>query len=82
MQARAISAGVTGSDGLCSRVGKEPVTAQLMMVGFMSFMRERPAITLKRFSRKTFLNFAYVAGSTDMLAQLCGTLRGGSSRNG
>jgi hypothetical protein len=36
MQACAISAGVTGRDGLCSRVGKLPVTAQLMMVGFMS----------------------------------------------
>jgi hypothetical protein len=41
MPACAISAGVTGSDGLCSRVGKVPVTAQLMMVGFMRVMRKR-----------------------------------------
>ena len=40
-QACAISAGVIGSDGLCSRVGNVPVTAQLMMVGFMITIRER-----------------------------------------
>ena len=35
MQASAISAGVTGRAGLCSRVGNVPVTAQVRMVGFI-----------------------------------------------
>jgi len=36
MQSLAISSGVTGRVSLCSRVVKDPVIAQLKMVGFMA----------------------------------------------
>ena len=52
MQASAISSGVTGGAGLCARVGKVPVTAQVRMVGFMGcsscFAASRTHLMLRR----------------------------------